>query len=120
VLLLPYKYNFFNYLIDIDIMVRPALSADPWGRDIIEAMALGKPVIATGNSEFFIKNNENGFLVPPSDPLTMSEKIITLINDAELRRKMGEKSKTIIRQKCDISHYGINVNDIYNSLKIIR
>ena len=54
--ILSFTFDIYRELMSFDIYVRPDLSGNPWGRDIIEAMALKKPVVATGNSEFFIKN----------------------------------------------------------------
>jgi sugar transferase (PEP-CTERM/EpsH1 system associated) len=62
---------------------------------ILEAMACGKPAIVTdvgGNREAVI-DGETGFIVPPGNPLAMSEAIIELIDKPELRRKMGIKGK---------------------------
>lgn len=116
IILLPYKYDFLNYLTDMDILVRPALSADPWGRDIIESMAFGKPVIATGLSEFYVKNNKSGFLVSPGEPSEMAGKMYQLICDEKLRESFGENGQTIIREKCDLNNYGERINNIYKSL----
>jgi len=88
--ILPMLYldKFYSLLNEIDIYIRPSLAGDPWGRDIIEAMAFGKPVIATGESEFYIQNNKSGFLVSPGNPHEMADKIYKLISNEKLRKKM--------------------------------
>lgn len=50
-------------LIKSDILIRPSRKNDNWGRDIIEAMSLGKFIISTGFNDLFIKNNQNGIVV---------------------------------------------------------
>ncbi|MEM4260504.1 MAG: glycosyltransferase family 4 protein [Candidatus Woesearchaeota archaeon] len=116
IILVPYTNNPLNYISDLDIVVRPSLQADPWGRDIIEAMALSKPIVATGNSEFYIENNKTGFLVPPRDYKSLSEKIITLINNPELRIQMGEYGYKKVKKMCDINSFGKEIYNIYQEL----
>lgn len=116
IILTPYTNYPFNYITDLDIIVRPSLQADPWGRDIIEAMALSKSVVATGNSEFYIENNKTGFLVQPRDYISLSEKIIHLVNNPELRVEMGEAGYKRVREMCDITNYGKAINNIYQEL----
>ena len=51
----------------VHCIVRPDPTGSPWGRDIIEAMSMGRPVIAAGEEEVFIKPGKNGLAVRPGD-----------------------------------------------------
>jgi len=113
--LLPYTLNVFDVLKAMDIVVRPSLSADPWGRDVIEAMALGKPTVATGTSEFYIENGVTGYLVPPQ-PQLLAEKILELITDPDKRKLFGQKGYSKVREMCDLERYGQEMTRIYQSL----
>jgi glycosyltransferase involved in cell wall biosynthesis len=58
---------------------------------MVEAMALGKPVIATdvgGNSEAVV-DNLTGLLARPNDPADVASKLVRLLEDANLRASMG-------------------------------
>jgi len=61
---------------------------------IVEAMALGKCVIATavGGIPEIIKDRKNGILVPPSAPQKIAQAVIELLNDSEMRRKISKKA----------------------------
>lgn len=61
----------------------------------IEAMALGKPVLASdlGPRSEMVKNGLNGFLYPPNDVHALREKIQELIENHELRDKMGHNAR---------------------------
>lgn len=79
-----------------DILVFPS-STFPEGFPLtcIEAMALGKPVIATnipGPSEIVL-DGATGYLVPPSSPQMLAEKILNLVNNPHLLKNMGEQGK---------------------------
>jgi len=78
-----------------DIYVRPDRAGSPWGRDIIESMWLGLPIIATGSSEEFVKDGETGFLIPVGDKEVLREKVEVLLKDSKLRKSMAEKAKQI-------------------------
>jgi glycosyltransferase involved in cell wall biosynthesis len=116
VIMIPYTKNVLNIINRIDIIIRPSLTGDPWGRDIIESMAFRKPIVATGTSEFYIKNNKTGFLVTPGKSEELSEKICKLIIDKDLRRDFGEKGFSIIQEMCDIKKYGEKIIMVYKKL----
>jgi glycosyltransferase involved in cell wall biosynthesis len=107
--IIPFQIDVKKLLQDLDIYVRPADTGDPWGRDIIEAMALKKPVIATGISEFYVENGVTGFLVPPKNPEMLADKILELINNEHKRILMGEAGHNKIKQMCDLEEYGKKV-----------
>lgn len=67
-------------------------------RCIMEAMAAGKPIVATnvrGNRDL-VKDGVNGYLVPVNDIGGTAEALLKLINDKELAMKMGERGRKII------------------------
>ncbi|MEM3406950.1 MAG: glycosyltransferase family 4 protein [Nitrososphaerota archaeon] len=82
-----------------DITVLPSIPTRNWteqfGYVLIEAMACGKPVIASRSGAIpeIIINNESGFLIKPGDVNELAEKILLLINDEKLREKMGYKGR---------------------------
>lgn len=67
-------------------------------RSVMEAMAAGKPVVATdirGHRDL-IQNNVNGFLVPINNVAKTSEAILKLITQREMALEMGGKGREII------------------------
>jgi glycosyltransferase involved in cell wall biosynthesis len=115
--LIPFQYHIFNIIKTVDIFVRPSVSGDPWGRDIIEEMAFSKPIVATGTSQFYVRNGETGYLVHPSSPIELADRIGELINDNKLRHEFGRKGGELIRQMCDIEAYGRKIEYIYKVLE---
>jgi glycosyltransferase involved in cell wall biosynthesis len=65
------------------------------GNAIIEAMALGLPVIATdcrsGPGETLM-NGEYGILVPPEDPEAIADAIIRVLSDSQIRKRLSDLS----------------------------
>jgi len=83
-----------------DALVFPTTS-DPWGLVVNEAMACGLPVIASdvaGCVPDLVRDGWNGFVVAPDDRAGLSRAMATLGGDAELARRMGARSATLVRE----------------------
>lgn len=96
-----------------DIFILPTLH-DPWGLVINEAMTYGLPIITTeraGCSIELIKGN--GFILEAENTEELCSILNKMLDDDELREKMGKKSKEIIK------HYNLNyaVNTFVNAIK---
>jgi glycosyltransferase involved in cell wall biosynthesis len=73
-----------------DLVVVPSLN-EGMGRVLVEAMALGKAVVASrvGGVPHVVVDGETGLLVSPSDPAALAGAIVALLKDPERRRAMG-------------------------------
>jgi len=77
-----------------DVVVLPSLR-EGTPLVLLEAMACGKPVVATrvGGIPEIVKHGENGLLVRPKDIEGLSKAILTLLEDPDLREEMGKKAR---------------------------
>ena len=77
---------------------------------LMEAMALGVPVISTdcpaGGSKCLIKDGENGLLVPVGDVECLTQAIDKMLSDSELRDKMGREARKICDELSADKIYG--------------
>ncbi|HZS40468.1 MAG TPA: glycosyltransferase [Polyangia bacterium] len=79
-----------------DIFVLPSVE-DGWGLVTNEAMAAGLPVVvsdAAGSSEL-VREGETGFVVPACDAAALARALDTLLADAALRHRMGERAREL-------------------------
>jgi len=92
--LLGYRSDALAIVSACDLFVLPSL-AEPFGLAILEAMALGKPVIATaaGGPLELVVDGRTGLLVPAQDPAVLADAIVALGRDAERRRRMGDEAR---------------------------
>lgn len=62
---------------------------------LIEAMALGKPVVVTrvGGLPEVVEDGKDGILVPPSDPGTLAARITEVLGDPALRERLGQAAR---------------------------
>ncbi|MEW6183379.1 MAG: glycosyltransferase family 4 protein [Bacillota bacterium] len=67
---------------------------------VVEAMQLGLPVVATaaGGTPEVIKDGETGLLIPPGDNNALSKALVLLIKDTDLRTRLAENAKTVLKQ----------------------
>ena len=97
-----------------DIIVQTALWPEPFSRIMLESAFFGKPIIATdfgGNSEGVIEG-ENGYLVKTEHDLR--EKIQKLVDNKELRKKFGKRSRKIYEEKFETEKLLKKIMNIYN------
>jgi glycosyltransferase involved in cell wall biosynthesis len=79
---------------DLDVV---ALSSRNEGSPValIEAMAAGRAVVSTdvGGVADVVKNGETGLLVPPEDPKAFGAALLRLLDDRDLRARLGERGR---------------------------
>lgn len=83
-----------GFMQSIDIFVLTSIW-EGFGYVLVEAMACNKPVVGfeiSSNPEI-VDDNITGFLVPPFDMDAMTEKVVELINNKELRAQLGDKGR---------------------------
>jgi glycosyltransferase involved in cell wall biosynthesis len=97
-----------------DIFILPSLK-EPFGLVLIEAMSVGKPVIATrsGGPLEIVVEGETGLLVAPAAPAEMGEAILTLVRDAERRRQMGAAGRRRFLEKFTVERMTRATIDAY-------
>ena len=106
-----------GYLNAADIYVSTSLS-DGTSISLLEGMACGLPVVVTempSNKEWVI-NGKNGFLVPMKDHEGISNSILTLLRDDNLRLRMGMMNRRIVE---DRANWSGNVDKLENIYKIL-
>jgi len=88
--LLGYKLDIKPYLYGCDVLLMPS-EYETFGLSILEAMACGKPIIAsnTGGIPELLLNGEGGFLCEPNDIDCFVEKIKLLMQYPHIRTKFG-------------------------------
>ncbi|UCH58472.1 MAG: glycosyltransferase family 4 protein, partial [Anaerolineales bacterium] len=86
-----------------DGFVLPSLS-EGLPLSLLEAMRAGLPVVATKleGIEEIIRDGENGLLVEPADPKGLSQAIIRLLSNEELRKRLGSAGEALIKEQYTI------------------
>ena len=91
-----------------DVLLMPSVSkpADGLNVCVLDAMSCAKPVVgsvAAGNP-LAIVDGETGYLVPEQDPQALADALVPLIDDADLRRRMGAAGRMRIESELGWPH----------------
>ncbi len=88
-----------------DIVLHTSIEPEPLGRVILEAMALGKPVVATnlGGPREILTDRTDGLLVAPDDPTTLASSISLLCEDPKLREALGQNAEERVTFKFELA-----------------
>ncbi|OYD16301.1 hypothetical protein CH330_03215 [candidate division WOR-3 bacterium JGI_Cruoil_03_51_56] len=89
-----------GYYAGCTVFASPALGGEAMGIVLIEAMAAGKPVVASAIPGYdeVITSNQNGILVPPANPKALAKAIISLLTSDRLREKLSQQSRFSARK----------------------
>lgn len=100
-----------------DMLVQPSIN-EGFGLVISEAMCFGKPVVGSnvGGIPEQIRDGVNGFLFRPRDHVELAGCIETLIEDRDLRKKLGEAGKKIANERFCVDRGYRDHCDIYNTI----
>jgi glycosyltransferase involved in cell wall biosynthesis len=101
----------------LDIVMLPS-RIEGLSQSLLEAMALGKPVIASaaaGNLDL-VASEVSGLLVPPLDPHAWGEAIQRLLDDADLGRHLGEGARRTARETFSLGQTIERTRMLYESL----
>jgi glycosyltransferase involved in cell wall biosynthesis len=89
---------------DLDVLVLPSLQ-EPFGRSIIEAMALGVPVVASrvGGIPEILTDGRDGLLVPPGDVEALAAAIGGLVDEPARRAALAGAAQQRVRRELDVA-----------------
>jgi glycosyltransferase involved in cell wall biosynthesis len=98
-----------------DIACQMSRWEEAFGLVVAEAMALGKPVVATrvGGIPEVVVEGETGFLVERRDARAMADRILQLAADAGLRRRMGEAGRSRVEKEFDLERNAAALFAVY-------
>jgi glycosyltransferase involved in cell wall biosynthesis len=102
----------------MDVLAMTSVQPEPFGGVVSEAMSLGLPVIATniGGSVDQVVEGETGLLVAPGDPDQLASAIEKLMNDSELRRRMGQAAVARVREHFSTSKMTARIEQLLESV----
>lgn len=104
-----------------DIFVFPSLW-EGFGLAFVEAMAMGKPVIASeiGPVSEIVKHHQTGLLVPCGDAKAIANAVIELIENKEMAESMGRSGRKHVESFLSVEGMTKKYDELYQSLYTIK
>lgn len=101
-----------------DVFVLPSTNPDPLPTVVLEAMATGKPIVGYrhGGVCEMVKEGENGLLAEVRNPKDLAKKILTILDDYDLKDKMSMASRKRLLERFSIESYIENYSNEYYRL----
>lgn len=101
----------------LDLFVFPSLN-EGMGRALIEAMAVGCPVVATrvGGVPDIVVDGTTGVLVPPCDERALAEAVLAMLRDSRRRAAYGEAAKRYADERFDANTMVKTIERLYDAV----
>lgn len=102
---LGYRTDVLQLLKECHIVAFPSYYREGIPKSLIEATAIGRPIVTTNSigCKETVVNEWNGYLIPIKNSGSLADRLNVLIEDAEMRQKMGENSRALAEE-----HFSIN------------
>jgi len=86
---------------DLDVLVMPSRSAEGHPLVLLEAMASARPVVAAAVPGIagVVEQDATGLLVPPESPQALADSIRRLVDDPELRARLGRRGREVVAER---------------------
>ncbi len=99
-----------------DIVLYPTSGEEPFGLVPLESMASGKPVIVTRSGGLIesVVDGVTGFLIPKGEDRLLANRLMTLLKNPDLARKMGAAGRRHVEKHFSRGRMATEVADLYS------
>lgn len=113
-----YRKNVFDYLNALDIMIHTSIDPEPFGRVLIEGMAMKKPVIGAraGAVPEIITHEKTGLTFSPQDSDELANAVLYLLDNPDIASGMGRAGYDRLHENFLISENTKKTEEVYQSL----
>jgi len=107
-----------NIMKSADAVICASSLPEPFGRVIIESMAVGTPAVATnaGGTTDIITDGVNGILVPAKDSEALAHAMLRLSRDSGLVQKLRSAAMQTVADRYTVRHHVNQICDSYRSV----
>ena len=102
----------------LDVLIHASLNPEPFGRVLLEGMALSKPVITNdiGAGPEIVADNETGLIVKHGDPRALASAIQWVLNNPKEAAAMGKRGRIRLEENFHIRKHIDRLEKLYASI----
>ena len=103
-------------LAQLDALLAPSIYPESFGRSLIEAQAVGVPVIASRLGAFpeLVQHERTGLLVSPNQPMLLADAVQRLIQEPQLSSQMAQAARQRVEQEYDLERMVERTRAVYD------
>ena len=104
-----------DVLAAFDVVILPSTQPEPFSVVVLEAMASGKPVIATAHGGIMesVVDRVTGYLVTPGDAKAMAEATVCLLEKPAMRSEMGAAGRRRAEECFSLDRFACQFQELY-------
>jgi glycosyltransferase involved in cell wall biosynthesis len=113
----PHREDVAGALAALDIVVCPSLG-EPFGMVVIEAMAAGRPIVASdsGGPAEILRHDDTGVLFPTGDPYALARALTTLLDAPPSGQRLGAAARDDVAARFHRDRYAADIQAVYDRL----
>lgn len=104
-----------HLMANLDVFCHTSITPEPFGLVVIEAMAIGCPVVSVsaGGPLEIIERGKSGLLTPPGDAATLAEAVCGLLADPAARRRYADAGRARVEERYAKATFTREIADVY-------
>jgi glycosyltransferase involved in cell wall biosynthesis len=105
-----------------DVGVSPGLAPEPLGRAVVEALAVGLPVVAHPSPTLheLLLGGEAGVLASALPMARFADAVASLLADRSARKGLGERARLAALERHDVERALVDTEALYESIRVAR
>lgn len=117
--ILGFRPDLLNVFRSLDAFVIPSVEGDTIPQVILQAFAMGLPVVSTtiGSIPDVVREGDTGFVVPPRNAEALADRIETLLADPGLGRQMGARGRRMVEEEFSLERMLDRLEEVYRKVR---
>jgi glycosyltransferase involved in cell wall biosynthesis len=113
-----YRTDVADYIAALEIQIHASIDPEPFGRVLLEGMALNKPLVASGGGAVpeIVVHGKTGLLFEPGRPDALAAAVRSLLMDPALAASMGRAGRARVASDFSIEHNVHEIQTLYDRL----
>lgn len=117
-----YRTDVANFVAALDVQIHASIAPEPFGRVLLEAMALSKPLVASGGGAVpeIVLDGQTGLLFEPGNPAALASALRSLLAEPARAQAMGHAGRKRLEVDFSVTHNVRETQAMYDRVLAAR